>query len=68
MKVSIEKRQPDREGKRSLRLVYYYGSSIEDGQCKLKRSHEPLYLFIHNKPRSPTEREHNKEVLSIFTP
>ncbi|MDR6965757.1 MULTISPECIES: site-specific integrase [Shewanella] len=65
MKVSIEKRQPDREGKRSLRLVYYYGSSVEDGQRKLKRSHEPLDIFIYDKPRSPAEREHNKEALRI---
>ncbi|EEJ0756622.1 site-specific integrase, partial [Salmonella enterica] len=65
MKVSIEKRQPDREGKRSLRLVYYYGSNVEDGQRKLKRSHEPLDIFIYDKPRSPAEREHNKEALRI---
>lgn len=48
MKVSIEKRQPDREGKRSLRLVYYYGSSVEDGQRKLKRLH---YAVVPAKPQ-----------------
>ncbi|KFF69847.1 hypothetical protein IV99_00645 [Pectobacterium brasiliense] len=65
MKISIEKRQPDREGKRSLRPAHYYGSSIEDGHRQLKRLHEPLNLFVYDKPRSPAEREHNKEALRI---
>lgn len=66
MKVSIEKRTADVEGKRALRLVYYFGvTTDEEGKSSKKRSREPLNLFIYDKPRTPEQRAHNKEVMRI---
>ncbi|MDF2277437.1 site-specific integrase, partial [Aeromonas caviae] len=62
MKISIEFREPDAEGKRALRLTYYAGSYLEPttGIRKHKRSREPLDLFLYDKPRTPAQRLHNK--------
>ena len=63
MKISIEFREPDAEGKRALRLTYYAGSYLDPttGIRKHKRSREPLDLFLYDKPRTPAQRLHNKE-------
>ncbi|MBE4620278.1 site-specific integrase [Vibrio navarrensis] len=64
MKVSIQKREPDKNGRRALRLVYFYGTSVdEEGKRRQKRTYEPLDLYIYAKPRTPLEREHNKEAM-----
>jgi len=63
MKITIQKREPDKNGHRALRLVYYHGSKTgQNGSRAQKRSYEPLNLFLYDKPRLPTEREHNKTV------
>lgn len=60
MKINLQKREPDKNGLRPIRLVYYYGSKTsEDGSRAQKRSYEPLY----NKPKNVAEREHNKITL-----
>lgn len=63
MKISIEIRKPDTEGKRAIRLIYYGGSYTdpETGKRRHKRSREPLDLFLYDKPRTPAQRHHNKE-------
>ena len=63
MKISIEKRGPDKEGKQSLRLVYYFGASIdpESGKRIRHRRREPLNLYVFQKPKTPQQRQHNKE-------
>ena len=55
MKISIEYRAPDAEGKRALRLTYYAGSYLDPttGIRKHKRSRETLDLFLYDKPRTP---------------
>ncbi|WP_199171643.1 phage integrase SAM-like domain-containing protein [Pollutimonas nitritireducens] len=64
MKISIQKREPNKNGHRALRLVYYHGSKTgEDGVREQKRSYKPLNLFLYDKPRNPAERENNKTVL-----
>lgn len=64
MKISIHKRDPDKNGLRAIRLVYYYGSKTsEDGSRAQKRSYETLNLFLSNKPKNAVEREHNKTTL-----
>ncbi|WJV66831.1 hypothetical protein PCO86_21805 [Pectobacteriaceae bacterium CE70] len=64
MKINIQKRDPDKNGLRPIRLVYYYGSKTsEDGSRAQKRSYEPLNLFLYNKPKNAVEREHNKTTL-----
>lgn len=63
MKITIQKREPDKNGHRALRLVYYHGSKAgQNGSRAQKRSYEPLNLFLYDKPRLPAEREHNKTV------
>ncbi|MFL0979163.1 site-specific integrase [Vibrio parahaemolyticus] len=64
MKISIEKRTLRTDGTRSLRLVYDYGytTNTQGGrQNKRKRSYETLDLYVHDKPKTPTQRQHNKE-------
>lgn len=64
MKINIQKREPDKNDLRPIRLVYYYGSKTsEDGSRAQKRSYEPLNLFLYNKPKNAVEREHNKTTL-----
>lgn len=64
MKINIQKREPDKNGLRPIRLVYYYGSKTsEDGSRAQKRSYEPLNLFLYNKPKNAVEREYNKTTL-----
>ena len=52
MKITIQKREPDKNGHRALRLVYYHGSKTgRNGSRAQKRSYEPLNLFLYDKPR-----------------
>ncbi len=61
MKISIHKRDPDKNGLRAIRLVYYYCSKTsEEDSIAQKRSYEPLNLFLYNKPKNAVECEHNK--------
>lgn len=65
MKITIEKR-PLSEGKKSLRLTYYYGySKDEAGKITHRRKYEKLDMFIYDKPKSPEEKLHNKEALRL---
>ncbi|MGZ8191619.1 MAG: hypothetical protein ACXWTS_10385 [Methylococcaceae bacterium] len=65
MKITIEQRAM-RGGKKSLRLVYYYGyTKDETGKIKHQRKIENLDLFIYEKPRTPEEKQHNKEALRL---
>lgn len=64
MKISIQKREPDKQGRRAIRLVYYYGSKTgQDGMREQTRSYEPLNVFLYDKPRNNSERDHNKTVI-----
>ncbi len=57
MKITIEKR-PLSDGKKSLRLTYYYGHTTDaDGKIKHQRKYEKLDLLIHDKPRTPEEKQ-----------
>lgn len=59
MNITIEKR-PLSEGKKSLRLTYYYGySKDETGKIKHLRKYEKLDMFVYDKPKSPEEKTHN---------
>ncbi|GGB52326.1 integrase [Oceanisphaera marina] len=63
MKISIDLREPDRDGKKAIRLIYYAGSYIdpETKKRKHKRSRESLSLFLYDNPRTPAQRLHNRE-------
>ena len=65
MRISIEKRKVT-GGKLSLRLVYYFGTTTDaKGKTKHKRKLETLDLFVYQKPKSNTEKQHNKEHLQL---
>lgn len=65
MKVSIEKRKV-KGGKVNLRLVYYYGSTTDkNGKTIKHREIETLKLFLYEKPRTPIERQHNKDTQKL---
>ncbi|WP_029999792.1 site-specific integrase [Vibrio parahaemolyticus] len=62
MKIFIEKRALKADGTRTLRLIYDYGSTTKsNGSRQRKREHEVLDLFVYDKPKTPTQRQHNKE-------
>lgn len=67
MKISIERRPPNKQGKQSLRLVYQFGSSIdpETGKRIHQRRREHLDLYLFQKPKTPDQRQHNKNVLKL---
>ncbi|ENM2832092.1 site-specific integrase [Vibrio cholerae] len=62
MKIFIEKRALKADGTRTLRLIYDYGYTTKsNGSRQRKREHEVLDLFVYDKPKTPTQRQHNKE-------
>ncbi|HFQ5385567.1 TPA: site-specific integrase [Vibrio vulnificus] len=62
MKIFIEKRALKADGTRTLRLIYDHGYTIKsNGSRQRKREHEVLDLFVYDKPKTPTQRQHNKE-------
>lgn len=64
MKISIQKREVNKLGQQSLRLVYYHGSkTTHNGSREQNRSYEPLSLFVYKKPRQAIERQHNKDIM-----
>lgn len=53
-------------GNVSLYLDFYYGTVVTpDGVRKSHRKYEYLDLFLISKPRTPLDRQHNKETLNI---
>ncbi|HCG6467026.1 TPA: site-specific integrase [Vibrio parahaemolyticus] len=62
MKIFIEKRALKADGTRTLRLIYDHGYTTKsNGSRQRKREHEVLDLFVYDKPKTPTQRQHNKE-------
>ena len=66
MKITIEKRINKEGDKQSVRLIYWYGSKIdENGKTKHDRKREQLDLFLHPNPSTKLEKQHNKETLQL---
>jgi integrase len=66
MKITIEKRTNKEGDKQSVRLIYWYGSKIdENGKTKHDRKREQLDLFLHPNPTTKLEKQHNKETLQL---
>lgn len=61
MKIALERRKRTK-GRDTLRLVYYFGSSVdpETGKIKHDRKREQLDLFLFTTPKTPAEKQHNK--------
>ena len=66
MKITIEKIINKAGDKQTIRLVYWYGSKIdENGKTKHDRKREQLDLFLHPNPTTKFEKQHNKETLQL---
>jgi integrase len=66
MKITIEKRTNKEGDKQSVRLIYWYGSKIdENGKTKHDRKREQLDLFLYPNPTTKFEKQHNKETLQL---
>ncbi len=64
MKITIEKIINKAGDKQTLRLVYWYNSyKDETGKLKHSRRREQLDLYLHPKPKTTLERNHNRETL-----
>jgi integrase len=67
MKITIEKRTNKAGNKQSIRLVYWYNSRrTEAGKIEHDRRNEPLNLYLHTKPSTKIEKQHNKETLQLL--
>ena len=65
MRISVQKRKA-KGGKLNLRLEYYHGFTKNDeGKIKHQRNYENLELFIYEKPKTPAEKQHNKQTLQL---
>lgn len=66
MKITIEKKSPDAQGRQALMLTRNFGSVIdESGKRKKKRRRQSLDLFVYQNPKDKNQREHNKSVNSL---
>lgn len=64
MKVSLKHRVSEKTGKTSLYLEVYKGyDKLPNGKIKHYRDYDYLDYFLYNKPKNPTEKQHNKENL-----
>ena len=67
MKVTIEKRTNAIGDKQTIRLVYYYGSYVdESGKTKHNRKREQLDQFLYANPKTKPEKQHNKETMQLI--
>lgn len=66
MKITIEKITNKAGDKQTIRLVYWYGSKIdENGKTKHDRKREQLDLYLYPNPATKLEKHHNKETLQL---
>lgn len=64
MEVSLRQRVSKRTGRVTLYLEYYKGyTKLPDGKIKHDRDYEYLDYYLYDKPKNPTEKQHNKENL-----
>jgi len=66
MKVTIEKNTNKARDKKSIRLVYWYGSYKDaEGKTKHNRKYEQLDQYLYANPKTKPEKQHNKETLQL---
>lgn len=64
MEISLRQRTSKRTGRVTLYLEYYNGyTKLPNGKIKHDRDYEYLDYFLYDKPKNPTEKQHNKENL-----
>jgi len=65
MKISISKRK-GKVGRLNLWLEFYHGyTKTPEGKIKHQRDHENLNGFLYAKPKTPAEKQHNKQSLQL---
>jgi hypothetical protein len=65
MKITLRERLLP-SGKINLSIEYYKGTILQpNGKRKTVRDYENLKLFLHSKPKNPSERKENKETLAL---
>jgi integrase/recombinase XerD len=66
MKVHLRQRKQTQTGKTSLYLEIYKGTiTTLEGKVKNLRDYEYLNLYIIDKPKTPIEKQQNKEILQL---
>jgi len=66
MKVHLRKRQHSKKGGISLFLEIYKGTAIApDGKVKNLRDYEYLNLYLIDKPKTPIDKQSNKDNLQL---
>ncbi len=66
MKVHLRQRKQTKTGSISLYLELYKGSTTsQNGKVKPLRDYEYLNLYLVDKPKSPIDKQHNKDTLSL---
>lgn len=66
MKIHLRKRQHTKTGKISLFLEIYKGTTTSpDGKVKNLRDYEYLNLYLIDKPKTPIDKQSNKDNLQL---
>lgn len=66
MKIHLRQRKHNKQGKISLYLEIYKGTTKKaDGSIAGNREYEYLKLYLIDKPRTPIDKQHNKETLKL---
>ncbi|HVA98472.1 MAG TPA: site-specific integrase [Bacteroidia bacterium] len=66
MKIHLRQRKHSKKGKISLYLEIYKGTIKKaDGSITGNRAYEYLNLYLIDKPRTPIDKQHNKETLKL---
>ena len=66
MKITIETPTNKAGNKKSIRLVYWYGSYKDaEGKIKHNRKREQLDQYLYVSPKTKPEKQHNKETLQL---
>lgn len=66
MKVHLRKRQQNKTGSISLFLEIYKGTTTTpDGKVKNLRDYEYLNLYLTSKPKTPIDKQMNKDTLQL---
>jgi integrase/recombinase XerD len=66
MKVHLRKRKQTKDGSISLFLEIYKGTTItSEGKVRILREYEYLNLYLFDKPKTPIEKQDNKDTLQL---
>ena len=66
MTINLRKRKQGNKGRIYLYLEFYKGKNIlPDGKIKYIRDYEFLNMYLIDKPKSISDKTHNKNILQI---